>query len=161
VRPFAWLYPLKRWMYPDGRPNAVARTLNWISVQQFGRGLAPGTWVTLEVRGRRSGRVIRSPLVIVEHDGARYLVAMLGDATNWVRNLRAAGGRAVLRHGTAETVWLEEVPVAERPPILRRYLAAAPGARPHIPVSADASTQQLTDVAATLPTFRVRVLSVP
>ena len=155
MRSFAWLYPLKMWMYHDGRPNLVARTLNWLSAEQFGHGWASSGWVTLEVPGRRTGQVIRCPLVLVVHDDARYLVSMLGDRTNWARNVRAASGRAVLCHGSAEQVWLEEVPAVERPPILRRYLAEAPGARPHIPAGPDASLPELAEIANRLPTFRV------
>jgi hypothetical protein len=36
---------------------------------------------------------------IADFDGDRYLVSMLGTNVNWVRNLDAAGGQAVLRHG--------------------------------------------------------------
>ena len=32
-------------------------------------------------------------------NGERYLVSMLGNDAAWVRNLRAADGSAVLRHG--------------------------------------------------------------
>jgi deazaflavin-dependent oxidoreductase (nitroreductase family) len=45
---------------------------------------------TLTVRGRRTGRPIRTPVPTLEVDGARYLVSGGGD-THWVRNLRAAG----------------------------------------------------------------------
>jgi hypothetical protein len=57
-----------------------------------------GMWGTrtLAVRGRRSGRELRVPVVPVEHGGARYLVSVRGEA-EWVRNLRAAGGEAELR----------------------------------------------------------------
>jgi hypothetical protein len=41
--------------------------------------------------GRRSGRVISFPVVIADYEGERYLVAMLGENANWVRNVRAAG----------------------------------------------------------------------
>jgi hypothetical protein len=47
---------------------------------------------------RRSGRIISFPGVIADRDGERF-VAMLGERTNWVRNVRAADRRAVLRHG--------------------------------------------------------------
>src|SRR5690606_13451242 len=76
------LYRLKRWMYPAGRPNAVARALNAVATVLHGTGLlTPPEWVTLEVVGRRSGRVVSAPLVVAEHDGERYLVAMLGEST--------------------------------------------------------------------------------
>ena len=116
-------------MYRGGRPNRLARVLNRISAIQYSAGLGPRNWVALEVPGRRTGRIISFPLVVANYDRQGYLVAMLGKDTNWVRNVRAADGRAVLRHGRREAVRLEEVDVSARAPILRRYLAIAPGAR--------------------------------
>src|SRR6266542_322695 len=99
------LHRFDRWMYRSGRPNRLARLLNRISAIQFSAGiLAPNHWVTLEVPGRRTGRLISFPLVVADYEGERYLVAMLGQNVNWVRNVRAAGGRAVLRHGRREPV---------------------------------------------------------
>lgn len=144
-------------MYPAGRPNRVARVLNRVAAAQYAHGvLAPGNWVTLEVPGRRSGRPVRCPLVVADHEGGRYLVGMLGPETNWVRNVRAAGGRAVLFHGSAEPVQLDEVEVGSRAPILRRYLTLAPGARPHLPVDKDAPLPEFERIAARFPVFRVR-----
>lgn len=149
-------YRITRWMYRGGRPNLLARAMNRVSAWQFAvRGLAPGNWVTLEVVGRRSGRTVSFPLVAVDHAGDRYLVSMLGERANWVRNVRAAGGRAVLRHGPARPVRLVEVPVAERAPILRRYLDKAPGARPHLPVRRGAPEAEFARIAAAYPVFRV------
>jgi hypothetical protein len=149
-------YAVRRWMYRGGRPNRVARLLNSMSAVQFGAGiLAPQICVTLAVPGRRSGRIVTCPLVVVEHDGQRYLVGMLGSRTNWVRNVRAAGGRAELRHRGHEVVRLVEIPPADRPPILRHYLAVAPGARPHFPIGPDAPLAAFSDIAAEYPVFRV------
>jgi deazaflavin-dependent oxidoreductase (nitroreductase family) len=150
------LYRLKRWMYRSGRPNLLARILNWPSGILHATGiLVPKRWVTLEVRGRRSGKRISFPLVAVDHEGERYLVSMLGEGTNWVRNVRAAGGRAVLRHRRREAVRLEDVEPGARPPILRRYLALAPGARPHLPVGMDDPPEAFEQAAAQVPVFRV------
>jgi deazaflavin-dependent oxidoreductase (nitroreductase family) len=80
--------------------------------------------VTLEVRGRRTGRLLSFPVVVADYDGERYLVAMLGENANWVRNVRAAKGQAVLRHGRREAVRLEEVNASARAPILQRYCAS-------------------------------------
>ncbi|MFI5323209.1 MAG: hypothetical protein ACHQ6U_06700 [Thermodesulfobacteriota bacterium] len=88
-------------------------------------------------------------------DGQRYLVSMLGDNVQWVQNLRAAGGRAVLRSGGREDIQLEEIPADQRAPILRVYLQRAPGARPHVPVSKDAALAEFEKIAAAFPVFRV------
>jgi len=107
------------------------------------------------VVGRGSGRLLAVPVVIADWHGRRYLLSMLGERANWVRNVRAANGRAVLRHGGREAVVLEEVPLEKRPPILRRYLALAPGARPHLPVDRRASLEEFEPIAAQVPVFRI------
>jgi hypothetical protein len=144
-----------RWLYKGGRPNRFARLQNRASALVFSVGVWPRRLATLDVRGRRSGRTIAFPVVIADSDGERYLVAMLGEQANWVRNVRAAGGHAVLRHGRREAVLLLDVPVEARPAILRRYLAVAPGARPHIPVDRHASIDELAHIAPDIPVFRI------
>jgi deazaflavin-dependent oxidoreductase (nitroreductase family) len=144
-----------RWLYRGGRPNVFARIQNRASAVAFSAGVWPRRLATLEVVGRRTGDVISFPVVIADHAGRRYLVAMLGDESNWPRNVRAAGGRAVLRHGRREDVRLEEVPVEERPPILQRYVAVAPGGRPHIAVDRDAPLEAFARVAPQIPVFRI------
>lgn len=156
MRLTAPLYTVKRWMYRTGRPNLLARAMNRVSAVQFANGvLAPRHWVTLEVTGRLSGRPIAFPLVMADYEGERYLVSMLGREANWVRNVRAAGGRAVLRRGRRVPVRLEEVEVARRAPILRRYLLLAPGARPHFPVDRRAPLAEFERIAERFPVFRV------
>jgi hypothetical protein len=144
-----------RWMYRSGRPNFFARLQNRISALVFAAGIWPKRVAALEVRGRRSGRITSFPVVIADYEGERYLVAMLGDKTNWVRNVRADGGRAVLRHGVRERIKLEELPVEQRPVVLRRYLAVAPGARPHIPVDPRAALVEFERIAAQIPVYRI------
>ena len=97
---------LEKWLYRGGRPNRVATVLNrcWAAIHAL--GVAPNYLVTLEVRGRRSGRRIRLPLVMVAIAGERYLVSMLGAEVDWVRNVKAAGGNVTLRHGRREQVRL-------------------------------------------------------
>ena len=80
-------------------------------------GLAP----TLAVRGRRSGQWRTVPVNVLELDGQRYLVAPRGE-TDWVRNLRAAGGGELRRRGRVLAFRAEEVPDAEKPPIIAAYL---------------------------------------
>lgn len=150
-----WLYQSKRWMYRSQRPNWIARTANraWATVASSGITSSPV--VTLEVTGRKSGRTVSLPVVLAVVDGERYPVSMLGEHVNWVENVRAAGGRAVLRSGGREEVHLQEVPVEQRAPILKAYLQDAPGARPHVPVNKDASLAEFEKVTSAFPVFRV------
>jgi len=144
-----------RAMYAAGRGNATARRWArfWAVVQ--GAGLLPRRWVTLEVVGRRSGRTLRFPLGMADWAGDWYLVSMLGERCNWVRNVRAAGGLVAIRHARTRTRRLVEVPVEQRAPILKRYLQKVPGARPHIPVARDAPMAEFEAIAGGYPVFRV------
>lgn len=144
-----------RWMYRGHRPNALARFLNRASAIAHQLGIAPNYLVTLEVVGRRSGRPISFPLVMAVVNGERYLVSMLGRDVAWVRNLEAAGGAAVMRHGRVERVQLEPVPVAQRAAIVKAYLQRAPGARPHISVDKDAPLAEFEAISDRIPVFRV------
>ena len=144
-----------RWLYRGKRPNWIARVLNRASAIVGSSGVASGYLSTLEVTGRKSGRTFSLPVVVAIVDGRRYLVSMLGDDVQWVRNVRAAGGRAVLRSGDREDVRLEEVSVSERAPILKAYLQRAPGARPHVPIKKDAQLVEFERIAARYPVFRV------
>lgn len=143
-----------RWLYRGQRPNRLARILNRAWAAAGSSGVASDCLVTLEVTGRKSRRVISVPLVMAIVDGQRYLVSMLGENVAWVRNARAAGGRAVLRHGVREEVRLEEMPPGQRAAVLKAYLQRAPGARPHVPVDKDAPLSEFEKIAAAFPVFR-------
>ena len=146
---------LRKWLYQGGRPNWLAKILNQWSAAMHTLGIAPNYFVTLEVLGRRTGRIISLPLVMVTLDGDRYLVSMLGPEADWVRNVKAAGGNVTLRHGRREDVNLEEVSPDRRAPVLREYLRRAPGARAHVPVDKDAPLSEFERISAQLPVFRV------
>jgi deazaflavin-dependent oxidoreductase (nitroreductase family) len=144
-----------RAMYSEGRADARARHFAHIWAVVFGLGLMPKRWVTLEVVGRRSGRLVRFPLGMADVDGHWYLVSMLGERCNWVQNVRAADGRVTLRHRRTVRCQLVEMPVNDCARIIKRYLAVAPGARPHIPVHQKASVEQFEQIASDYPVFRV------
>jgi F420H(2)-dependent quinone reductase len=144
-----------RAMYTGGRGNATARRYARFWAAVFGAGLTPRRWITLEVPGRRTGRVARFPLGMTDWQGHWYLVPMLGGDCNWVRNVRAADGRAVIRHGRARSCCLVEIPAAQRAPILRRFLQQIPGARPHLPVNLNAPLEAFAAIADRYPAFRV------
>ena len=146
---------LFRWLYRGGRPNRVASVVNRCTAAVYALGVAPNYLITLDVAGRRSGRVLSLPLVMVVVESKRYLVSMLGEEVEWVRNVRAAGGNVTLRHGRHEEVRLEEVAADQRAPILKAYLKRAPGARPHLPIHMDAPLSDFERVASRFPVFRV------
>jgi deazaflavin-dependent oxidoreductase (nitroreductase family) len=146
---------LKRWFYRGGRPNRVARVLDRGTAVLYALGVAPNYLVDLEVRGRRSGRTIALPLVMVVVGGERYVVSMLGRNANWVRNVRAAGGNVTIRHGRREEARLEEVAPDRRASVLKAYLKRAPNARAHLPVDKDAPLAEFERVSPRFPVFLV------
>jgi deazaflavin-dependent oxidoreductase (nitroreductase family) len=103
------------------KPGAFARAFNGLFTWLFRRGIGGKHNVTLEVAGRKTGQPRSTAVNIVEYEGQRYLAAPRGN-TEWVRNVRAAAGRATLHHGKPEPVLLVDVPAAERAPILQKYL---------------------------------------
>lgn len=152
---------LKRWMYRDGHPGTLARFLNRIDAAVARTGHAPYHVAALEVVGRKTGRTLSLPVVVAFVDGQRYLVSMLGDEAQWVRNVRAAQGEAALVTRQHEPVRLVEVPVEQRAPLIKAYLKVAPGARPHIAIDKDAPVADFEPIAATVPVFRITSRSAP
>ena len=77
----------------------------------------------LEVPGRRSGQPRRTPVNLLRVGGVEYLVAPRGE-TEWVRNVRATGGRLTLIKGRRRQAYSTvELGDAEKPELLRAYLA--------------------------------------
>lgn len=99
-----------RLFYRDWHPTRLGKFASHASAWMSAKGLTPPILVTLQVRGRRSGRLHDTVLVVTEHEGERYLVSMLGDGSDWVRNIRAAGEKAFVRRGKSRPVQLIEVP---------------------------------------------------
>lgn len=76
----------------------------------------------LRIVGRSSGQVRTTVVHVLELDGRRYLIAPRG-TTQWVRNLRAAGGTGELRVGRRiEQFQAEELSDDAKAPILRAYV---------------------------------------
>lgn len=76
----------------------------------------------LTVRGRKSGKPRTTPVVIIELDGRRYLLAPYGIVA-WVRNLRAVGRATLTRGRRAEEVQAVELLNPEAAHVLKRCLA--------------------------------------
>jgi hypothetical protein len=146
---------LQRWFYAGGRPNWVARILDRCTAALSARGIGPDYLITLEVPGRRSGRVVRLPLVVAFVEGERYLVSMLGEESNWVANVKAVGGNVTLRHGHREEVHLEEVAPDRRAPVLKAYLQRATNASAHLPIDKDAPLAEFERLSPRFPVFLI------
>ena len=104
-------------------PAAWYQRLNWLGVLLTSLGLAPRDAVTLQVRGRTSGKTRRIPILRTRHHGSDYLVALAGES-QWVRNVRAAHGHAVIRRRRTSRVSLQELAPADRGDIIATYLRA-------------------------------------
>ena len=144
-----------RLFYRDWRPTRLGKLVNGAFAWLSGLGLTPCVLLTLQVRGRRSGLLRTNGLAVAEHDGQRYLVSMLGDRSEWVRNVRAAGGEAFVKRGRSRPVKLTEVPAEERGPILKAYCRVATSGRRHFPVPHDAPLSEFSAIAADYPVFRI------
>lgn len=145
-----------RRMYAGGHPNRWARFLNRISSMVFSLGVVGHGAVSLETVNPKSRTLLTLPLVIARYDGSEYAVSMLGQGSRWVRNVRAANGNAVIHAGRRRPVVLEEMQANVRAPILKAYLAQAPGARPHIPVDQSEAVAAFEAIAADFPVFKIR-----
>jgi deazaflavin-dependent oxidoreductase (nitroreductase family) len=80
-------------------------------------GLAP----TLTIRGRVSGRTYTTPVLPLEYEGRRYLVAPRGN-TNWARNLRAVGEGDLRVGGRRIHFKATEIPALQRAPLVAAYV---------------------------------------
>ncbi|MFE9625119.1 nitroreductase/quinone reductase family protein [Streptomyces sp. NPDC006527] len=85
------------------------------------RGLSIAGTAEMSVRGRKSGRMQRIPVNPHTYEGAQYLVSARGHS-QWVRNMRVAGGGELRVGRKVRTFSAVELPDAEKLPILRTYL---------------------------------------
>ena len=129
--------------------SAVAR-LTKMGVSVYGSRV-------LAVRGRKSGEWRTTPVNPLTFDGERYLVAPRGN-TQWVRNMRVAGGGELRRGRKVEAFTATELPLEDRPRVLRAYLKKwkfevgvfFQGVGP------DATEERMLAIAPDHPVFRIR-----
>ena len=80
---------------------------------------------------------------------------MLGNGSEWVQNVRAAGGKAFIKRLRSQPVMLTEIPAKERAPILRAWCQVATSGRKHLPVSHQAPVADFEAIADDFPAFRI------
>ena len=76
---------------------------------------------SLTIRGRASGRKYTMPVLPLDYEGRRYLVAPRGN-THWARNLRAVGEGDLRLRGRTIHFKATEIPAAQRGPIVAAYV---------------------------------------
>jgi deazaflavin-dependent oxidoreductase (nitroreductase family) len=123
-------------------------------------GVGPKHLHLLSVPGRRTGRLYRTPVSLVERGGQRWLVAPYGER-NWVQNARATGSVELRRGRLRERVHVEEVPVPERAPILQAYLRQVPFTREFFHAARGDPVEAFAAEAHEHPVFRVLADTVP
>jgi hypothetical protein len=89
------------------------------------------------------------------YEGERYFVSMFGESSEWVRNVRAANGRARIKRGRTQPVMLTEIAINARAPILKAWCQTATSGRKHLPVPHDAPLSAFEEIAADYPVFRI------
>jgi deazaflavin-dependent oxidoreductase (nitroreductase family) len=119
-------------------------------------GVAPKGLRQLAVRGRTSGEWRTTPVNLLELDGRRYLVAPRGH-TEWVRNIRVAGGGELRLGRKVEPIQVRELADEDKPAILRAYLVAwkAEVKAFFSGIDEHSTDEQLLEVAPGFPAFEV------
>jgi len=114
---------------PSGSPAKSFQEPGWFTRNVFNRAvnglMALGISIqgsrVLEVKGRKSGEWRSTPVNLLEVDGTRYLVAPRG-VTQWVRNMRVAGGGRLKLGRKSEDFKATEITGDAAVPLLRAYL---------------------------------------
>jgi deazaflavin-dependent oxidoreductase (nitroreductase family) len=142
------------------RPAATDKLANAVLGGLLRVGLGPSFVWLLTVTGRTTGQPHTTPVVPVQTDRGRWLVAPYGEV-GWVRNARAAG-RVTLRRGrTSETLAVTEVSHQDAVPVLREYLARKPvrqRVQAYFDVTPESSDEEFAADAAHHPVFELQAL---
>jgi hypothetical protein len=93
-----------------------------VALNRLGMGF--GTWYILFIPGRKTRKMRSTPVSVLHVNGQRYVVT--GFETQWVKNARKEGRGILARGRRSEQVILVELPVEERPPILREFPRQVP-----------------------------------
>jgi deazaflavin-dependent oxidoreductase (nitroreductase family) len=120
-------------------------------------GWSPKGLRQLAVKGRKSGEWQTVPVNLLELDGKRYLMAPRG-LTQWVRNIRAAGGGELRVGRQVEAIGVTEVADDEKVPMLREYLVrwGSEVKMFFVDIDKDSSDEELRRIAPGFPVFEVQ-----
>ena len=142
---------LGRYQPPSAFEAMFNRTFGFLA----GLGLAPSFIYLLEVRGRKSGKVYRSPVNLMEIGGKKILVAPRG-RTQWVRNAEASNEIVLKRASFRQSFALKPIGDADKPPLLKEYLDRyASAVKKFFPVPPGSPVDSFRPIAANYPVFEL------
>ncbi len=138
------------------RPTLGTRIFNTMVAALTHAGFSVWGSRVLAVRGRTTGEWRTTPVNLLTFEGERYLVAPRGH-TQWVRNMRVAGGGELRLGGRTERFTATELADDDKPPVLRAYLKRW---KVEIGiffegVDSDAPEAELRKIAPGYPVFRI------
>lgn len=108
-------------------PRWVAK-FNRVGLNKVTRFIAPWApgWAVVVHRGRKSGRVFRTPLWAFRRGNSYIMALTYGPDADWVRNVTAAGGCELestgRRYRLANPTLYRDDRAAEMPPLIRFML---------------------------------------
>jgi len=137
--------------------TVATRTRDALFMTLLRAGVNMGTTSLLTVRGRKSGQPHTVPVIPVEQDGQRWLVAPYG-VVQWVRNLRAAGTATLTRGRHAEEIAVTELPAQQAAPVLKQYLSQVATVRPYFDAAGDAPLEAFEREAPRHPVFQITAM---
>lgn len=144
-----------RYFYRGWRPTRLGRFWSRLYAWVSGLGILPSMLLTLRTIDRGSGRVNSTILVVATHDDQQYIVSMLGEGSEWVKNVRASGGVAHIKRGKLRPIILTEIAPQDRAPIIKAWAQVATSGRQHLPVSFDAPLSEFEAIVEDYPVFRI------
>jgi deazaflavin-dependent oxidoreductase (nitroreductase family) len=137
------------------KPNLFERILNKTVGVLVGLGIGLRHNYLVEVRGRRTGRLYRTPIDLLEFKARRFLVAPRG-RTEWARNVESAG-EVVLKKGTRRQKFrIRVVPNEEKPEILKAYFDRFQlTVQRYFPVRSGSESGAFAEIADRYPVFEL------
>src|ERR1700753_738179 len=107
-----------RYEEPNRAAQIANKAVRWLAE----KGVSIAGTQSLRVRGRKSGELRGVVINLLTVDGVDYVVSPRGN-TQWARNVRAAGVVEVGPRWRHANIAVAEVSDADKPELLRRYLA--------------------------------------
>jgi deazaflavin-dependent oxidoreductase (nitroreductase family) len=136
-------------------PSAVERVFNRTYGFLVGLGIGKSYHYLLEVRGRKSGKIFSTPIILLKMNGKQFLVAPRG-RTQWVRNAEAAGEVTLKRGSSRQKFGLRELSGAEKLPVLKEYLDQFKGeVQPYFPLAAGSPAEAFRELEGSYPSFEL------